>query len=91
MTKAELVSTIADKTKTTKAAAEKAVNAFLETITDTLKAGDKITFTGFGTFETANRAARKGKNPQTGAPLDIPAARTAKFKPGKTLKDAVNI
>lgn len=89
MTKTEFVGKIAEKTGFTKTDAEKAVNAFLETITDTLKAGDKVTFTGFGSFEVAAREAREGRNPQTGATMQIKASKAPKFKAGKSLKDAV--
>jgi len=89
MTKTEFVGKIAEKTGFTKTDAEKAVNAFLETITDTLKAGDKVTFTGFGSFEVTAREAREGRNPQTGATMQIKASKAPKFKAGKSLKDAV--
>ncbi len=89
MTKTEFVAKLAERTELKKADAEKAVNSFLETVTETLKAGDKITFPGFGTFEVAERAAREGRNPQTGATIQIPAGKAPKFKPGKSLKDAI--
>jgi DNA-binding protein HU-beta len=89
MTKTEFVGKFAEKTGFTKTDAEKAVNAFLETITDTLKSGDKITFTGFGSFEVTEREAREGRNPQTGATMQIKASKAPKFKAGKSLKDAV--
>jgi len=89
MTKAEFVAKVAEKTELTKADSEKAVNAFLETVTETLKAGDKIVFTGFGSFEVAERAAREGRNPSTGEKLQIKASKAPKFKAGKGLKDAV--
>ena len=89
MTKSEFVVKLADKTGLTKADAEKAVNAFLETVTETLKSGDKVAFTGFGSFEVTERAAREGRNPQTGEAMQIKATKAPKFKAGKGLKDAV--
>lgn len=89
MTKAEFVGKIAEKTGLTKADSEKAVNAFLETVTDALKSGDKVAFTGFGSFEVTQRAAKEGRNPQTGETIQIKATKAPKFKAGKGLKDAV--
>jgi DNA-binding protein HU-beta len=89
MTKAEFVGKIAEKTGFTKADAEKAVNAFLETVTETLKSGDKVALTGFGSFEVTERAAREGRNPQTGETMQFKASKAPKFKAGKGLKDAV--
>ena len=89
MTKTEFVGKIAEKTGSTKADAEKAVNAFLETVTETLKSGDKVVFTGFGSFEVTERAAREGRNPQTGEAMQIKASKAPKFKAGKGLKDAL--
>ncbi len=89
MNKSELIAKIADKAELTKKDAEKALNAFVESVTEGLKAGEKIVLVGFGSFETKKRAARKGKNPQTGAIIDIPAATVPSFKVGKALKDAV--
>ena len=89
MNKSELIAKIADKSELTKKDAEKALNAFVDSVTEALKAGDKIVLVGFGSFETKKRAARKGKNPQTGAIIDIPAATVPTFKVGKALKDAV--
>jgi DNA-binding protein HU-beta len=89
MTKAEFVGKIAQKTGLTKVDAEKAVNAFLETVTETLQTGDKVAFTGFGSFEVSERAAREGRNPQTGETMQIKASKAPKFKAGKGLKDAV--
>lgn len=91
MTKAELISLVAEQAGLKKAEAEKAVAALVASVTATLKSGGKLTLVGFGTFSTSKRAARKGQNPQTGKKIDIPAATVAKFKPGKTLKDAVNV
>ena len=90
MTKADLVAKMADSAGITKAAAEKALAGFLGGVTDALKKGDKVTLVGFGTFSVAKRAAREGRNPQTGAAIDIPARNVPKFVPGKALKDAVN-
>ncbi|MBQ6894431.1 MAG: HU family DNA-binding protein [Clostridia bacterium] len=89
MNKSELIAKIADKAELTKKDAEKALNAFVESVTEALKADDKVVLVGFGSFETKKRAARKGKNPQTGAIIDIPAATVPAFKVGKALKDAV--
>ncbi len=89
MTKADLVSSIAAKAGLTKAAAEKALNAFVESVTSSLKRGEKVSLVGFGTFEVATRAARKGRNPRTGEELHIPASKTPRFRPGKSLKEAV--
>ena len=90
MTKAELVSTIAEKAGITKVEAEKSVKALIDAVTESLKSGDKLSLVGFGTFSTSTRAARKGQNPQTGKKIDIPASVSPKFKAGKALKDAVN-
>ena len=89
MTKAEFVAKVAEKAELKKVEAEKAVNAFLETISETLKAGDKVVFTGFGSFEVSERAAKEGRNPSTGEKIQIKAAKVPKFKAGKGLKDAV--
>lgn len=90
MTKAELISAVAEESGLKKVDAEKAVNAFISAVTATLQQGDKLSLVGFGTFSTTARAARKGQNPQTGKKINIPAAVLPKFKPGKSLKDAVN-
>jgi len=89
MNKAELISNVAEKTELTKKDTEKAVSAILNTIEEALSKGDKVQLVGFGTFETRERAARKGRNPQTGEEIDIAAARVPVFKAGKALKDAV--
>jgi len=89
MTKAELISKVANEAKITKAAAAQAVDAITETITKDLKKGGKITLTGFGTFSVAKRKARTGRNPQTGQQIQIPASKTPKFIAGKALKEAV--
>ncbi len=90
MTKAELISAVADESGLKKVDAEKAVSAFISSVTAALKKGDKLSLVGFGTFSTTKRAARKGQNPQTGKKISIPAATIPKFKPGKNLKEAVN-
>jgi DNA-binding protein HU-beta len=89
MTKGELIASIGKEAKISKASAEKAVNAFTNTVTKALKKGDKLALTGFGTFSVAKRKARKGRNPQTGKEIKIPAMRVAKFKAGNSLKSAV--
>ena len=90
MNKTELVEAIAKATGLSKKDSEKAVKAFTDTVTKELKKKGKVQHVGFGTFETAKRAARTGKNPQTGAAIKIPAATVPKFKAGKALKDTVN-
>lgn len=90
MNKTELVAAIADSTKLSKKDAEAALTAMTETITKALKKGDKVQLVGFGTFEVSKRAARQGRNPQTGATMKIAASKAPKFKAGKALKDAVN-
>ena len=90
MNKTELVAAIAEKAGLSKKDAEGAVKAFTDTVAEQLKAGEKIQLVGFGTFEVAERAARTGKNPQTGEAIKIPASKAPKFKAGKGLKDVVN-
>ena len=90
MNKAELVAALAAKTGETKKGAESAVNAFVETIKDALKAGKRVQLVGFGTFEVKKRAARKGRNPQTREEIKIPASKAPVFKAGRSLKDLVN-
>ena len=90
MNKTELVAAIADKAGLSKKDAEKALKAFSDTVTDELKKGDKVQLVGFGTFEVSERAAREGRNPQTGKAMKIAACKAPKFKAGKALKDAVN-
>ena len=90
MNKTELVEAIAKETGLTKAASEKAVKAFVDVVTKELKKKGKVQLVGFGTFEVAKRAARQGRNPQTGATMKIAASVAPKFKAGKALKDAVN-
>ncbi|MBP5605998.1 MAG: HU family DNA-binding protein [Ruminiclostridium sp.] len=89
MTKAELISAIAEKTELSKKDSEKALNATVAVITDTLANGDKIQLVGFGTFETRDRKAREGINPQTKKKIKIPATKVPAFKAGRALKDAV--
>ncbi|BDV44530.1 transcriptional regulator [Geotalea uraniireducens] len=89
MTKAELVDAVAKSANLTKAAADKAVGAFIGAVGDALKKGDKVTLVGFGSFEVSTRKARTGRNPQTGKEIKIAAAKVPKFRPGKALKDAV--
>jgi DNA-binding protein HU-beta len=90
MTKADLIAAIAKECKTSKATAERTLNSTLKHLGKCLKRKDKITLTGFGTFYVAKRRARKGRNPQTGAEINIKAATVPKFKPGKQLKDMVS-
>ncbi len=89
MTKQDIVAAIATAANISKAAAERAVNAFTTAIAKGLKGGKKITLTGFGTFSVTKRAARTGRNPRTGASIKIAATNTPKFKAGKALKDSV--
>lgn len=90
MNKADLIEAVADATDLNKAAAARAVEAVLNGITEALKKGEQVALVGFGTFEVRERAARTGRNPQTGATIDIKAAKAPAFKAGKALKDAVN-
>ena len=90
MNKTELVAAMAEKAGLSKKDAEAALKAFTETVTDELKKGEKIALVGFGTFEVSERAAREGRNPQTGETMTIAACKAPKFKAGKALKDAVN-
>lgn len=90
MNKTELVAAVAEETKLSKKDSQKAVNAVLETITDELEKGEKVTLVGFGTFEVRNRAERQGRNPVTGETITIPASKSPAFKAGKGLKDRVN-
>lgn len=87
MTKAEVVAKIAKDAELTLIQAQKALNSFIETTTAALRAGDKVALIGFGTFSVVDRAARIGRNPQTGKELKIAAKTNGKFTPGKALKD----
>ena len=89
MNKVELVAAIAEKSELTKVDVEKALKAFIDTVTDELKNGGKVQLVGFGTFEVAERAARKGRNPKTSEEIMIPASKSPRFKAGKALKDIV--
>ncbi len=89
MTKGELIASVGKEAKLSRASAEKAINAFTNTVMKALKKGDKLALTGFGTFSVAKRRARTGRNPQTGKEIKIPATRVAKFKAGNLLKSAV--
>ena len=88
--KPELVDIISSKADISKVAAQAAVDALFDTITDAMVAGDKVAIIGFGSFETGKRAARMGRNPRTGETMQIAASVSARFKPGKKLKDALN-
>ena len=90
MNKAELITSISEKTNLTKKDSECVINAFVETVTETLKKGDKVGLVGFGTFEVRTRAAREGINPQTKKTIKIPAKNAPVFKAGKALKDSCN-
>ena len=90
MNKAELIDKVAAAAELNKASATRAVEAVLDSIAGTLKNGDQVTLSGFGTFSVAARAARTGRNPRTGESIAIPASKNPKFKAGKGLKDTVN-
>jgi DNA-binding protein HU-beta len=90
MTKAELIDAVASNADISKAAATKAIDSITTSVTKTLKKGGKVTLVGFGTFSVSKRKARKGRNPQTGEEIKIPAAKTPKFSAGKSLKQAIN-
>lgn len=90
ITKSDLVNSIASETGLKKADAERALKAAIGAIETSLLAGDKVTLVGFGTFSVAERAARTGRHPQTKAPMEIPASKSIKFKPGKQIKDSLN-
>lgn len=89
MTKAELIDAMAASADLTKTAAEAALNGLMHSVQTALKKGDKVTLTGFGTFSVSERAARTGRNPQTGEPITIKATKVPRFKPGAELKAAV--
>lgn len=90
MNKAELIDAVAEAADISKASAARALDGALDAITDTLKKGDTVTLVGFGTFSVRERAARSGRNPQTGETIKIKASKVPGFKPGKALKDAIN-
>ena len=90
MNKAELIAAIAEQANLTKADAGRALDGLTHAIENTLKAGESVTLVGFGSFEVRARAERSGRNPQTGEAITIAASKTPAFKPGKSLKDAVN-
>lgn len=90
MTKTELIATVAKNTGLKNTEATKAVEEILNLITETIAKGNDVRLTGFGTFSLVKREAREGRNPRTGAPLKIPAAKAPKFKPGKEFKEAVS-
>ncbi|WGO82189.1 HU family DNA-binding protein [Arsenophonus apicola] len=89
MNKTELINQIAEKADLTKKDSEKALNAFIETVTEALKAGDEVQLVGFGSFQVKARAAREGRNPKTGEALKIAASNVPSFKAGQKLKDAI--
>lgn len=88
--KTELVSAVAEKANLTKKESERVINALFASIEEALSQGDKVQLVGFGTFEVRDREARKGRNPQTGEEIEIPATKVPAFKAGKALKDAVS-
>ena len=90
MNKAELITAVAENADMTKKDAEKVIKAFIDVVTAEMKKGEKVQLVGFGTFEVSERAAREGRNPQTGETMTIAASKSPKFKAGKALKDAVN-
>ena len=90
MNRTELISAMSEKSELTKVDTEKALKAFIDTITEELKNGGKVQLVGFGTFEVTERAERQGRNPKTGEAITIPASKSPKFKAGKALKDIVN-
>jgi len=90
MTKADLIESLATKLDLQKTLAERAVNTMFDDIEAGLQKGDKVNISGFGTFAVSARKARTGRNPKTGEPIEIPASKSAKFKPGKSLKDKLN-
>jgi len=90
MNKTELIESIAETADLSKAQAKLALDATLNAVTGALKSGDEVSLVGFGSFSVKDRAARTGRNPQTGAPIEISAAKIPGFKPGKALKDACN-
>ena len=90
MNKTEFIAAVAEKAEISKKDSEKALKAFVDVVAEQLKAGDKVQLVGFGTFEVSERAAREGRNPQTGETMTIAACKAPKFKAGKALKDVIN-
>ncbi|MGH1352980.1 MAG: HU family DNA-binding protein [Methyloligellaceae bacterium] len=90
MNKKELIDSVAEEAGLTKENAGEAIDAVFSSIMSALQTGEKVSIVGFGNFEVANRKASTGRNPRTGDPIEIPASKVPKFKPGKALKDAVN-
>ena len=90
MNKTELIAAVAEAAEVSKKDSEKVLKAFVDVVTEELKKGEKVQLVGFGTFEVSERAAREGRNPQTGETMKIEASKAPKFKAGKALKDAVN-
>ncbi len=90
MQKSNIVEKIAEEAGISKAAADRALKSLLDSVTQALKKGDRVSLVGFGTFSVSKRAARTGRNPQTGEQISIKASKTPKFSAGKSLKDAVN-
>ena len=90
MNKTELITAIAESADISNTDSEKALKAFVDVVTEELKKGEKVQLVGFGTFEVSERAAREGRNPQTGKTMKIEACKAPKFKAGKALKDAIN-
>ena len=90
MNKTELVAAMAEQTNLSKKDAEVALKAFIDVVSEELKKGEKVQLVGFGTFEVSERAAREGRNPQTGETMEIKASKSPKFTAGKALKDALN-
>ena len=90
MNKTELVAAMAEQTNLSKKDAEAALKAFIDVVSEELKKGEEVQLVGFGTFEVSERAAREGRNPQTGETMEIKASKTPKFKAGKALKDMMN-
>lgn len=91
MNKAELIDAAAESSGLAKADMQRALDSVLDQITQAVKKGEKVALTGFGNFELRERAARTGRNPQTGAEMQVPASKAPAFKPGKAFKDAVNV
>ena len=89
MNKAQLIDAIAEKAGLTKADSKKAIDAFVEATTEALKNGDRVALIGFGSFSVSTRSARTGRNPQSGAPIEIPEKKVVKFKSGAELDDAI--